>query len=79
LTTLADARLRRRDQPTFQFNDQPQDCKGAAQKFLCSTNPFCEVAPERHAATELHNARLECDWSDGKTIVSKICPHNAVY
>jgi hypothetical protein len=34
---------------------------------------------ERRAATELHNARLECDWSDGKTIVSKIRPHNAVY
>jgi hypothetical protein len=25
LTTFADARLRRRDQPTFQFYDQPQD------------------------------------------------------
>jgi hypothetical protein len=37
------------------------------------------LAPERRAATELHNARLECDWSDGKTIVSKIRPHNAVY
>jgi len=33
LTTLADARLRRRDQPTFQFYDRPQDCKGAARKF----------------------------------------------
>jgi hypothetical protein len=33
LTTLADARLRRRDQPTFQFYGRPQDCKGAARKF----------------------------------------------
>ena len=37
------------------------------------------LAPERRAATELHNARFECDWSDDKTIVSKIRPHNAVY
>jgi hypothetical protein len=49
LTTLADARLRHRDQPTFQFYDQPQDCKGAARKFLCSTNPFVRRLPARAA------------------------------
>jgi len=49
LTTLADARLRRRDLPTFQFYDQPQDCKGAARKFLCSTNPFARGLPARAA------------------------------
>jgi hypothetical protein len=30
------------------------------------------------AATELHNARLDCDWNDGKKIVSKIHPHNDI-
>jgi|ERR1700730_4221382 len=49
LTTLADARLRHRDQPIFQFYDQPQDCKGAARKFLCSTNPFVRGLPARAA------------------------------
>jgi hypothetical protein len=48
-------------------------------RFTRHVSDAASLAPERRAATELHNARLECDWSDGKTIVSKIRPHNAVY